>query len=41
MSSESATALPTKERIVGQVPYPPIKRLEIRLVRKILKQSLS
>jgi len=29
MSSESATALPTKERIVGQVPYPPVKRLEI------------
>ena len=26
----SSTALPTKERIVGQVPYPPTKRLEIR-----------
>jgi len=26
---DSSTALPTKERIVGHVPYPPTKRLEI------------
>ena len=38
-SDSSATNLPTKERIVGQVPYPPVKRLEIRLVRKNLEKN--